>query len=60
MWMYTSEQSHIAVQHYTYLPLKPHLVRMFGNANMAHVLQTHAVVHDTKDSRVVDIQQSLA
>lgn len=57
---YISEQSRIAVQRYTYLPLKPCLVRMFGNINMAQVLQSHAVVYDPKDNHVVDIQQSLA
>ena len=57
---YISEQSHTAVRHYTYLPLKPRLVRMFGNANMAHILQSHTVIHDTKDNHVADIQQSLA
>ena len=57
---YISEQSHTAVRRYTYLPLKPRLVRMFGNANMAHVLQSHAVIHDTKDNHVADIHQSLA
>ena len=57
---YISEQSCVAVRRYTYLPLKPRLVRMFGNANMAQVLQSHAVVHDPKDNHVVDIHQSLA
>ena len=57
---YVSEQSHTAVRSFTYLPLKPRLARMFGNSNMAQVLQSHAIVHDHNidDSHVVDIQQS--
>ena len=34
---------------------KPWLVRMFGNTNMAQILQSHAVLYDHQDPHVVDI-----
>ena len=55
---YVSERSHIPTRTFTYLPLKPRLLRMFGTSNMAQVLQTHAVVQD--DDCIYDIQQSPA
>lgn len=57
---YVSEHSHTAVRCFTYLPLKPRLARMFGNTNMAQILQSHAIVHDLEDNHVVDVQQSVA
>ena len=56
---YISEQSHTAILHFMYLPVKHRLVRMFDNAKMAQILQSHVVIHDSKDSHIVDIQQSL-
>ena len=41
---YISEHSKTPARHFTYLPLKPRLQRMFGNASMAEVLQSHATV----------------
>ena len=32
---------------FTYLPLKPRLIRLFGTCSIAHLLQSHAVItHD--------------
>lgn len=42
---YISEKSQTAARRFTYLPLKPRLQRMFGNSNIAKVLQSHATVH---------------
>ena len=59
---YVSENSHTAVRHFTYLPIAPRLQRMFGNANVAQVLQSHAIVRHSEldQGRVFDIQQSIA
>lgn len=59
---YTSKDSCIPVRHFTYLPIKPRLQRMFGNSNIAQVLQSHATLtySELDYMRVYDIQQSLA
>ena len=54
---YVSEQSKLAVRRFTYLPLKPRLQRLFGNHNMAQVLQSHCAVRGSNDS-IYDIHQS--
>ena len=57
---YISEQSKIAVGRFTYLPLKPRLQRLFGNHNMAQILQSHCIVHDYDDDIIFDIHQSVS
>jgi len=54
-----SEDSHTAVRRFTYLPLKPRLERMFGDSNIARILQSHAVQDDQPDC-IYDIHQSPA
>ena len=55
---YVSKDSCVPVRHFTYLPLAPRLQRMFGNSNIAQVLQSHATVRHSESDRVFDIQQS--
>ena len=55
---YICDQSLIPVRRFTYLPLKPKLCRMFGNQNMAQVLQSHATVQDNENNSIFDIHQS--
>ena len=55
---YISEQSKLAVRRFTYLPLKKRLQRLFGNHNMAQVLQSHCVAHENDDDNIFDIHQS--
>jgi len=47
---YISEESTIPVRRFTYLPLKPRLIRLFGNQNMAKILQSHATIQESADS----------
>ena len=46
--------SNIPMRRFTYLPLKPRLERIFGTANIAGVLQSHA--HLPREGVVYDIQ----
>ncbi len=57
---YISEQSSIPARRFTYLPLKPRLSRLFGTANMAQILQSHAVVRGSELDTMHDIHQSPA
>ena len=59
---YVSKDSSSPIRRFTYLPIKPRLQRMFGNSNIAQVLQSHAaLIHSESDyACVYDIQQSLA
>ena len=52
------EHSSVPVRHFSYLPLKPRLMRFFGSANLAEVLQSHAQL-PINDS-IVDIHQAEA
>ena len=56
---YLSEQSHTAVRRFTYLPLKSRLERMFGNATVAQILQSHNSPQD-EVTPIFDIHQSPA
>ena len=56
---YISDQSKFAVRRFTYLPLKPRLQRLFGNHNIAQILQSHCVIHDDDDGNIYDIHQSV-
>lgn len=56
---YLSDQSKVAVRRFTYLPLKPRLCRLFGNPNVAQILQSHCVVHHDDDDDIFDIHQSV-
>ena len=55
---YISEQSSIPVRRFTYLPLKPRLCRLFGNTNMAQVLQAHTTMKNSEAEDIFDIHQS--
>ena len=57
---YIAKDSCIPVRHFTYLPIKPRLQRMFGNSNIAQILQSHATLRHSELDSVYDIQQSLA
>ena len=50
----------IPARRFTYLPLKPRIVRLFGTSNIAQILQSHAIVREHEMERIFDIQQSPA
>ena len=52
--------SKIAIRRFTYLPLKPRLVRLFNTSNMAQVLQDLATFRECDESSIYDIHQSTA
>ena len=54
---YIFEDLCTAAQRFTYLPLKPQLARMFGDSNIAQILQSHAMQDDNQDC-IYDIHQS--
>ena len=53
-----SDQSHIPVRQFTYLPLMPRLIRLFGNANITQVLQSHATMKNLTHN-FYDLHESL-
>lgn len=55
---YISPDSSVPVRKFTYLPLKPHLSRLFGTASTAAVLQSHTTLG--RNGKFFDIQQSSA
>ena len=55
---FISKQSSIPVRRFTYLPLKPRLRRLFGDSNIAQILQLHATVQQDENDPVYDIHQS--
>lgn len=55
---YGNDRSHIPVRWYTYLPLKPRLARLFGNTNMAQVLQSHATIENSDTHSFFDLHES--
>ena len=50
----------IPARRFTYLPLKPRLIRLFGTASMAQLLQSHAMVTHSQDEKIYDVHQSRA
>ena len=55
---YVSNQSDIPTRRFTYLPLKPRFIRLFGNSNMAQVLQSHATIKNSDTNSVFDLHES--
>lgn len=55
---YVSDQSRIPTRRFTYLPLKPRLVRLFGNSNMAQILQSHATIKNPDTDNFFDLHGS--
>ena len=49
-----------AARCFIYLPLKPQLERLFGNVNMAAVLQSHACITSTLGRVIQALHQSSA
>ena len=55
---YVSDQFDIPTRRFTYLSLKPRLIRLFGNSNMAQVLQSHATIKNSDTNSVFDLHES--
>ena len=52
------KQTGIPAKRFTYLPVGPRLVRLFGTSNLAKIVQAHGLHHSTKHVSMYDIHDS--
>lgn len=53
-------KQNVPARRFTYLPVGPRLVRLFGTKNLAEVVQSHGLHQSSKRTHLYDIQDSTA